>query len=75
MGKQEGFRIFNGIQIVYQNKKCDSRRSAMGIIICVWKENMIENLKSRSLSYTIVGEYLLDLKEEYSRVKKSRIGE
>jgi len=36
---------------------------------------MIENLKSRSLSYTIVGEYLLDLKEEYSRVKKSRIGE
>jgi len=36
---------------------------------------MIENLKSRSLSYTIVGEYLLDLKEEYSRVKESRIGE
>jgi len=36
---------------------------------------MIENLKSRSLSYTIVGEYLLDLKEEYSGVKESRIGE
>jgi len=36
---------------------------------------MMENLESRSLSYTIVGEFLLDLKEEYGGVKESRIGE
>ena len=29
----------------------------------IWKENVIENLVSRNLSYTIVGEFLLDLKE------------
>ena len=36
---------------------------------------MMKNLESKSLSYTIVGEFLLDLKEEYGRVKESRIEE
>ena len=30
----------------------------------IWKENIIENLKSRSLSYVIIGEFLSDLKEK-----------
>ena len=33
----------------------------------IWKENVIENLVSRNLSYTIVGEFLLDLKEEFDK--------
>lgn len=31
----------------------------------IWKENVIENSKSRSLSYVIVGEFLADLKQEF----------
>jgi len=31
----------------------------------ILKENFIENLKNRSLSYTIVRKYLSDLKEEF----------
>ena len=30
-----------------------------------WKENIIEDLKSRNLSYATVGEFLLDLKQEF----------
>jgi len=33
----------------------------------IWKENVIEDLESRSLSYATVGEFLSDLKEEFSR--------
>ena len=32
----------------------------------IWKENIIENLESKSLSYIIVGEFLLDLKAKFS---------
>ena len=32
----------------------------------IWKKNVINNLKSRSLSYIIVGEFLADLKKEFS---------
>jgi len=32
----------------------------------VWKKNMIEDLESRSLSYITIGEFLSDLKEEFS---------
>ena len=32
----------------------------------IWKKNVIKNLKSRSLSYIIVGEFLADLKKEFS---------
>ena len=32
----------------------------------VWKENMIEDLESRSLSYITISEFLSDLKEEFS---------
>ena len=31
----------------------------------MWKENIIENIESRSLSYMIVREFLSDLKEEF----------
>ena len=31
----------------------------------VQKKNIMENLESRSLSYITVGEFLLDLKEEF----------
>ena len=31
----------------------------------VWKENIIENLESESLSYATVGEFLSDLMEEF----------
>ena len=31
----------------------------------IWKENMIEDLKSGNLSYTTVEEFLSDLKEEF----------
>ena len=33
----------------------------------IWKENVIENLVSRNLSYAIVGEFLLDLKQEFDK--------
>jgi len=32
----------------------------------VWEKNMIEDLESRSLSYITIGEFLSDLKEEFS---------
>ena len=31
----------------------------------VWKENIMENLESRDLSYVIIGEFLSDLKEKF----------
>ena len=31
----------------------------------MWKENVMKNLESESLSYTIVGEFLSDLKKEF----------
>ena len=31
----------------------------------IWKKNIIKNLESESLSYTTVGEFLLDLKEDF----------
>jgi len=31
----------------------------------VWKENVMKDLESGSLSYTIVGEFLLDLKKKF----------
>jgi len=31
----------------------------------IWKENMMEDLKNGNLSYTMVGEFLSDLKEEF----------
>ena len=36
-------------------------------LVDIWKENMIENLESESLSYAMVGEFLSDLKEEFRR--------
>ena len=35
--------------------------------INIWKENIIEDLKSRSLSYITVGEFLSDLKKKFGR--------
>jgi len=32
----------------------------------IWKENITEDLRSENMSYAIVGEFLLDLKEEFS---------
>jgi len=32
----------------------------------VWKENMIKDLESKSLSYITIREFLSDLKEEFS---------
>jgi len=32
----------------------------------IWKENVMEDLESRSLSYVIVEESLVDLKKEFS---------
>ena len=32
----------------------------------IWKENIIENLESRSLSYAMVGKFLSGLKEEFN---------
>ena len=32
----------------------------------IWKKNITEDLRSENLSYAIVGEFLLDLKEEFS---------
>ena len=37
-----------------------------GELADVWKENMIEDLESRSLSYITIQKFLLDLKEEFS---------
>ena len=34
-------------------------------MVDIWKENVIENLEN--MSYTIVREFLSDLKEEFSR--------
>jgi len=31
----------------------------------IWKENMMEDLKNGNMSYTMVGEFLSDLKEEF----------
>ena len=36
-----------------------------GELVNIWKENIIEDLKSRSLSYVTVEEFLSDLKEEF----------
>ena len=36
-----------------------------GELVDIWKENIIEDLKSRSLSYVTVEEFLSDLKEEF----------
>ena len=33
----------------------------------IWKENVMENLESGSLSYIIVEDFLSDLKEEFGR--------
>jgi len=38
-----------------------------GISVDIWKENIMEDLEIRSLSYVIVGEFLVDLKKEFSR--------
>ena len=35
--------------------------------INIWKENIIEDLESRSLSYITVGEFLSDLKKKFGR--------
>ena len=32
----------------------------------IWKENIMENLESKSLSYAMVGKFLSDLKEEFN---------
>jgi len=32
-----------------------------------WKENIMEDLENRSLMFTIVGEFLTDLRQEFSR--------
>jgi len=37
------------------------------VSVDIWKENIIENLESKSLSYVIVGEVLSDLKEKLGR--------
>ena len=34
------------------------------VSVDIWKENIIENLESRNLSYVVVGEFLSDLKEK-----------
>ena len=39
----------------------------------IWKENVIEDLESGSLSYIIVGEFLSDLKEEFGREDHEKI--
>jgi len=33
----------------------------------VWKENIIEDLKSENLSYMTVGEFLANLEQEFGR--------
>ena len=33
----------------------------------IWKENVMEYLESRSLSYIIVGEFLSDLREKFKK--------
>lgn len=38
-----------------------------GGLVDMWKENVMEDLESRSLSYVTVGKFLSDLKEEFSR--------
>jgi len=35
-------------------------------LVDIWKENIIENLKKGLLNYEVVGEFLADLKEEFS---------
>ena len=35
-------------------------------LVDIWKKNVMKNLESRSLSYVIVGEFLADLKKEFS---------
>jgi len=34
--------------------------------VYIWKENIIKDLESRNLSYAIIGEFLSDLKQEFS---------
>ena len=43
------------------------------VSVDIWKENIIENLESRSLSYVIVGEFLSDLKEKLGGEKNEII--
>jgi len=38
-----------------------------GKSVDIWKENVMEDLKSRSLSYTTAKEFLSDLKEGFGR--------
>ena len=35
--------------------------------MAIWKENIIEDLENDSLVFAIVGEFLTDLKQEFSR--------
>ena len=37
-----------------------------GKSVNIWKENIMENLESKSLSYAMVGKFLSDLKEEFN---------
>ena len=37
------------------------------VLVNIQKENIIEDLESKSLSYTIVRKFLSDFKEEFSR--------
>ena len=62
------------MQVIYQDKNkryCSREADIMDIIICAERvsehleRNIMENLESRSLSYTTVREFLLDLKEEF----------
>jgi len=34
-------------------------------LVNIWKKNIIEDLESGNLSYTTVGEFLSDLKQEF----------
>ena len=43
------------------------------VSVDIWKENIIENLESRNLSYVIVGEFLSDLKEKLGGEKNEII--
>ena len=36
-----------------------------GGVANIWKKNVIENLESKKLKYIIVGEFLIDLKNEF----------
>jgi len=36
-------------------------------LVDIWKENIMEDLEEGSLEYKVVGEFLADLKKEFSR--------